>query len=432
MLTKINEITAKTVLTKTNLPGCDYVVNPYNGCQFACMYCYAAQIARWKHPGEKWGSFMDIKLNAPDLLKKELEKLEKKYYSKNFGIIWFSSVTDPYTGLEAKYQLTRKCLEVLVDFGYEGQVAIQTKSGLIVRDIDLYKRFKDVSIGFTVTTLDTLGRSLAVKCFKVNPDSSEVQVGPDIAIKPGGNSGNCSLENNRLTESNKTYYFYAVAYANGESYRSDSVAVDYNTSGPGTPANYKKEREGTCRYKISFEASNDGKTNRIDIYRSDLTEFIADSGSKIGEVGISPGQEGSFTDVNVPDCQKTYYYVIRAFDSAGNTSGLVGDFITVYTTTQTSSDTTGSVVPAIPIIGDDNIPLEEEAGEVDQETDQVDQDTGEPEEGSVLGSEDKDYPAILNQFLSFVKLHPFYFALGVILLLVIIRYALKKVSKKKR
>lgn len=154
MLTKINEIIAKTILTKTNLPGCDYVVNPYNGCQFACMYCYAAQIARWKHPGEEWGSFMDVKLNAPELLKTELEKLAKKFKSKNFGIIWFSSVTDPYTGLEAKYELTRKCLQVLVDFGYEGQVAVQTKSGLITRDIDLFKQLKDVSIGFTVTTLD--------------------------------------------------------------------------------------------------------------------------------------------------------------------------------------------------------------------------------------------------------------------------------------
>lgn len=154
MLTKITEIKAKTILTKTNLPGCDYVVNPYNGCQFACMYCYAAQIARWKHPNEEWGSFLDVKTNSPELLKKDLERLEKKYKSKNFGIIWFSSVTDPYTGLEAKYQLTRKCLQVLVDFGYQGQVALQTKSSLITRDIDLLKKLKDTSVGFTVTTLD--------------------------------------------------------------------------------------------------------------------------------------------------------------------------------------------------------------------------------------------------------------------------------------
>ena len=154
MLTKITETKAKTILTKTNLPGCNYVVNPYNGCQFACMYCYAAQIARWKHPDEEWGSFLDVKINSPELLKIDLEKLEKKFKSKNFGIIWFSSVTDPYTGLEAKYQLTRKCLQVLVDFNYQGQVALQTKSPLIARDIDLFKKLKDVSIGFTVTTLD--------------------------------------------------------------------------------------------------------------------------------------------------------------------------------------------------------------------------------------------------------------------------------------
>lgn len=154
MLTKINEIQAKTIFTKSGLPGSDYVINPYNGCQFACMYCYAAQIARWKHSGEEWGTFLDVKLNAPDLLAKELAKLEKKFHSKNFGSVFFSSVTDPYTGLEAKYQLTRKCLQVLVDFGYQGQVALQTKSGLITRDIDLFKQLKDVSIGFTVTTLD--------------------------------------------------------------------------------------------------------------------------------------------------------------------------------------------------------------------------------------------------------------------------------------
>ena len=151
---QVNEIQAKTVLTKTSLPGCDYVINPYNGCQFACMYCYAAQIARWKHPGEEWGSFLDVKINAPELLKKELEKLAKKFKSKNFGTIWFSSITDPYTGLEAKYQLTRQCLQVLIDFDYQGLVSLQTKSGLITRDMDLFKKLKNVSIGFTVTTLD--------------------------------------------------------------------------------------------------------------------------------------------------------------------------------------------------------------------------------------------------------------------------------------
>jgi len=154
MVPKINLLEAKTILTKSGLPGSDWVINPYNGCLFACMYCYAAQIARWKHPDEVWGTYLDVKINAPQLLKIELKKLEKRFNSKDFGSIFFSSVTDPYVGLEAKYQLTRKCLEVLADFVYSGSLAIQTKSPLVTKDIDILKRLKKVTVGFTVTTLD--------------------------------------------------------------------------------------------------------------------------------------------------------------------------------------------------------------------------------------------------------------------------------------
>ncbi len=161
---KINLTEAKTILTKSGLPGADYVINPYNGCLFGCMYCYAAQIARWKHPNEEWGSYIDVKINAPKLLKDELLRLERKIKKKNFGFIFFSSVTDPYVGVEAKYRLTRRCLEVLADFGYEGGIGIQTKSPLVVQDIDILKRLKDVQVGFTVTTLDDkVARFLEVK-----------------------------------------------------------------------------------------------------------------------------------------------------------------------------------------------------------------------------------------------------------------------------
>ena len=154
MVPKINQITAKSIFIKSGLPASDWVVNPYNGCLFGCMYCYAAQIARWKHPDEEWGTYVDVKTNAPELLKKELETLEKRIHTKNFGSVFLSSVTDPYLGLESKYHLTRQCLEVLADFGYEGNVSIQTKSPLAIQDIDVLKRLKDVTVGFTVTTLD--------------------------------------------------------------------------------------------------------------------------------------------------------------------------------------------------------------------------------------------------------------------------------------
>ena len=154
MLPVIREVSAKTIFTKSGLPASDWVINPYNGCLFGCSYCYAAQIARWKHPGEEWGTYLDVKMNAPELLKSELGKLEKKLHRRDFGSIFFSSVTDPYVGMEAKYTRTRQCLTVLADFGYEGVINIQTKSSLVTRDIDILKRLHHVSVGCTVTTLD--------------------------------------------------------------------------------------------------------------------------------------------------------------------------------------------------------------------------------------------------------------------------------------
>lgn len=151
---KINLIKAKSIFTKSGLPGSDWVINPYNGCLFGCMYCYAAQIARWKHPDEQWGTYLDVKENASEILKKDLEKLKRKLHTKNFGSVFFSSVTDPYVGMENKFQITRKCLEVLANFGYEGTIAIQTKSPLVTKDIDVLKRLKNVTVGFTITSLD--------------------------------------------------------------------------------------------------------------------------------------------------------------------------------------------------------------------------------------------------------------------------------------
>jgi len=141
---KINLIKAKTILQKTGLPDCDWVVNPYTGCRFGCKYCYAAFVGRFTHPKEEWGSYVDVKINAAELLKIEI--------SGKKGIILFSSVTDPYQGLEAKYQLTRKCLQVLADVRYKGEVGILTKSGLVTRDIDIFKKIKNIHVGMTVTS----------------------------------------------------------------------------------------------------------------------------------------------------------------------------------------------------------------------------------------------------------------------------------------
>lgn len=151
---RIQKIQAKSVLQKSNLPDVDWVVNPYMGCRMGCKYCYATFVGRLRHPKEEWGSYVDVKMNTSELFQKELEKKLKNKKRKDIGTILFSSVTDPYQGLESKYQLTRKCLQVLIDMDYEGKVSILTKSNLVLRDIYLFKQLKNLDVGLTVTSTD--------------------------------------------------------------------------------------------------------------------------------------------------------------------------------------------------------------------------------------------------------------------------------------
>jgi DNA repair photolyase len=141
---KVNQVTAKSIITKSNIPGVDFVINPYIGCQHACIYCYAEFMKRFTgHQGETWGDFLDIKNFDFDKIKPE------KYGGKT---ILLSSVTDPYTPLEVKYENTRRVLERLI--GTKARVEILTKSKLVERDIDLFKQFQDISVGVSLNTLD--------------------------------------------------------------------------------------------------------------------------------------------------------------------------------------------------------------------------------------------------------------------------------------
>ena len=138
---KIKEVHAKSILSPSKIY--DYVVNPYIGCQHACSYCYARFMKRFTGHKESWGDFVDIKINAPDLLTKEIKK-------KKMGTVWVSGVCDPYQPLESKYKLTRHCLAILVQNDWP--VFIQTRSPLVLRDLDIFKKTKNIEVGLSVTT----------------------------------------------------------------------------------------------------------------------------------------------------------------------------------------------------------------------------------------------------------------------------------------
>lgn len=142
---KITPTTTKQALQKSKLPATDFVINPYTGCQHACIYCYADFMKRFTgHQGEKWGDFVDVKTNAAETI--DPAKI------KPGSTILIGSVTDPYQPIEAKYQITRQCLEKLLPV--KARIEILTKSALVLRDIDLLKRFRDLRVGISLGVLD--------------------------------------------------------------------------------------------------------------------------------------------------------------------------------------------------------------------------------------------------------------------------------------
>ncbi|MBI2672868.1 radical SAM protein [Candidatus Woesearchaeota archaeon] len=149
---EIKETQAKSILVKSKLPESDYVINCYTGCGFGCSYCYASFMGRFV--GKKitdWGEYVYAKVNAPELLKKELSKLKDN--GKGVTIL-FSSVTDPFQAAEAKYKLSEKCLIVLADYGFEGTLSVLTKSPTVLKVVPILKRLKDIDVGITITSID--------------------------------------------------------------------------------------------------------------------------------------------------------------------------------------------------------------------------------------------------------------------------------------
>lgn len=136
------EVSVKDLVTKSNLPASDYVINPYVGCPHGCRYCYACFMKRFTNHSEEWGSFIDIKRCDKAISKKKLQGKS----------VFLSSVTDCYNSYEEKYGITRKILEQLTTIDCE--LNISTKSNLILRDIDLLKQCKNLKVSVSINTIN--------------------------------------------------------------------------------------------------------------------------------------------------------------------------------------------------------------------------------------------------------------------------------------
>ena len=151
---KVNEIKASSILTPQNFGSLsrhfDFTINPYAGCAFACSYCYVPKFPN-AHEVHEWGSWVNVKVNATELIRKERAKI--------FGSrIFFSSATDPYQYLELKYRLTRACLTEMLNYPPE-HLTLHTRSHLMMQDIDLIRAFGErLVVGISLPTDDDLIR----------------------------------------------------------------------------------------------------------------------------------------------------------------------------------------------------------------------------------------------------------------------------------
>jgi DNA repair photolyase len=149
------EVQAKSILGKSGIS--DYCVNCYTGCLHNCVYCYARFMKRFTAHEEPWGQFLDIKVNAPEVLTREVRRRKP-------GTVFMSSVCDAYQPAEMRYKLSRQCLRILVDAGFD--VGILTKSKLVTRDFDIMEGHDNCGVGCTLTTMDEQLR------FRIEPGAS--------------------------------------------------------------------------------------------------------------------------------------------------------------------------------------------------------------------------------------------------------------------
>jgi DNA repair photolyase len=148
------EIQCKTIVNKTSAPGMGWrwSINPYRGCQHACIYCFARPTHEFLgyDAGRDFETRIVVKMNAADVLR---EQLRKPSWQRE--LIVLGTACDPYQQAELKYEITRKMMRVFIEFAQP--VHMLTKSPSVLRDIELWSRLAEVAdaqVAFSVPTLD--------------------------------------------------------------------------------------------------------------------------------------------------------------------------------------------------------------------------------------------------------------------------------------
>jgi len=191
----VRHTVCRSILNSSRLGG--YSLNCYTGCTHGCVYCYARFMQRFHPHDEPWGDFVDVKINAAEVLKRQLRRAEP-------GEVFISSACDGWQPIESQYQLTRRCCQLLLEHGFS--LYVLTKSKVVLRDMDVFYHgaAASVTVGVTITTLDERLRALwepradpVADRLLVLAAARDAKLGTSIMfgpLLPGLSDDRCSLE----------------------------------------------------------------------------------------------------------------------------------------------------------------------------------------------------------------------------------------------
>lgn len=135
-----------------------YTLSPYVGCLVGCRFCYAqgrvASVRRLERASElAWGSYVDARTNAPEVLAEELRRLPPR------PLKFCPIVSDPYQPIEARLGLTRRCLETIRDAEHAWATLVLTRTTLVLRDLDVLAEMPAAWVGASIPTIDDEARA---------------------------------------------------------------------------------------------------------------------------------------------------------------------------------------------------------------------------------------------------------------------------------
>jgi DNA repair photolyase len=174
---RIREIVVDRVLMREGHG--QYYLNPYAGCLIGCPFCFVDEQADLSRaldgePRQRWGRWLDVKVNAPEVLAREVRETPP-------GIVRMSPIlTDPYQPIERHYRVTRRCLEVLCDAGFTP--AILTRARGVLDDLALLRRFPRALVGLSIPTDDDRVR----RAFEPAADPIETRIRTLAALRDAG------------------------------------------------------------------------------------------------------------------------------------------------------------------------------------------------------------------------------------------------------